>query len=115
LIRKNFHFRRQKYTQTFAQINVFDAQRQNANAVGRCTSCKNRSATLYSPDMEKSKATLRDVPKAAGVHISTASRALNSDTRITPDVVERVRSVAGKLGYRVNAFASSLGTKRRTR
>jgi hypothetical protein len=98
LIRKNFHFRRQKYTQTFAQINVFDAQRQNANAVGRCTSCKNRSATLYSPDMEKSKATLRDVPKAAGVHISTASRALNSDTRITPDVVERVRSVAGKLG-----------------
>ena len=41
-------------------------------------------------------------------------RALNSDTqhRITPDVVERVRSVAGKLGYRVNAFASSLRTKR---
>ena len=64
--------------------------------------------------MEKSKATLRDVAKAAGVHISNASRALNSDTqhRITPDVVERVRSVAGKLGYRVNAFASSLRTKR---
>jgi LacI family transcriptional regulator, galactose operon repressor len=54
------------------------------------------------------------VAKAAGVHISNASRALNSDTqhRITPDVVERVRSVAGKLGYRVNAFASSLRTKR---
>ena len=52
--------------------------------------------------------------KAAGVHISNASRALNSDTqhRITPDVVERVRSVACKLGYRVNAFASSLRTKR---
>jgi LacI family transcriptional regulator len=54
------------------------------------------------------------VAKAAGVHISNASRALNSDTqhRITPDVVERVRSVAGKLGYRVNAFVSSLRTKR---
>jgi LacI family transcriptional regulator len=64
--------------------------------------------------MEKSKATLRDVAKAAGVHLSTASRALNIETqhRLTPDVVERVRMIAGKLGYRVNAFASSLRTKR---
>jgi hypothetical protein len=61
---------------------------------------------LYISDMENPKATLRDVAKAAGVHISTASH------RITPDVVERVRTLAGKLGYRVNAFASSLRTKR---
>jgi LacI family transcriptional regulator len=64
--------------------------------------------------MEKTKATLRDVAKVAGVHISTASRALKAKPqhRITPDVVERVRTAAGKLGYRVNAFASSLRTKR---
>jgi len=64
--------------------------------------------------MRKSKVTIRDVAKAAGVHISTASRALNSQTQhlITADVVERVRSVARKLDYRANAFASGLRTKR---
>ena len=64
--------------------------------------------------MRKSKVTIRDVAKAAGVHISTASRALNSETQrlITADVVERVRSVARKLDYRANAFASGLRTKR---
>jgi LacI family transcriptional regulator len=64
--------------------------------------------------MRKSKVTIRDVAKAAGVHISTASRALNNATQhlITADVVERVRSVARKLDYRANAFASGLRTKR---
>jgi len=64
--------------------------------------------------MRKSKVTIRDVAKAASVHISTASRALNSETQhlITADVVERVRSVARKLDYRANAFASGLRTKR---
>ena len=111
---QEFHFRCPKYTQTFAQIKVFFDAQQNANAVRHCTSCKNRSTSAVQFGYGKSKATLRDVAKAAGVHISNASRALNSDTqhRITPDVVERVRSVAGKLGYRVNAFASSLRTKR---
>ena len=101
------------YANVCTNQGFFDAQ-QNANAVRHCTSCKNRSTSAVQFGYGKSKATLRDVAKAAGVHISNASRALNSDTqhRITPDVVERVRSVAGKLGYRVNAFASSLRTKR---
>src|SRR5258708_24753226 len=64
--------------------------------------------------MRKSKVTIRDVAKAARVHISTASRALNSETQhlITADVVERVRSVARKVDYRANACASGLRPKR---
>jgi LacI family transcriptional regulator len=87
----------------------------STNAVKCCAYYEKRLAKRSAvPDMEKSKATLRDVAKAAGVHISTASRALKAEPqhRITPDVVERVRTVASKLGYRVNAFASSLRTKR---
>ena len=64
--------------------------------------------------MRLSRSTLKDVAEAASVHISTASRALNPETRhlIGPEVVERVREVARKLDYRVNAVASSLRTKR---
>jgi LacI family transcriptional regulator len=64
--------------------------------------------------MRPSRSTLKDVAEAANVHISTASRALNPETRhlITSEVVERVREVARKLDYRVNVIASSLRTRR---
>jgi len=64
--------------------------------------------------MGRSRSTLKDVANAANVHISTASRALNPETRhlIGPDVVARVREVARKLDYRVNVVASSLRTRR---
>ena len=62
----------------------------------------------------KDRITLKDVARKAGVHVSTASRALNPETRalITPDAVERVRSAARALGYRPNTIASSLRTRR---
>jgi LacI family transcriptional regulator len=64
--------------------------------------------------MRESRSTLKDVAEAACVHVSTASRALNPDTQhlITPEVVKRVRDVARKLDYRVNAIASSLRKRR---
>lgn len=64
--------------------------------------------------MTTRKVTLHDVAKAAGVHISTASRALNSETRhvITPEVADRVRATARSLGYRANAIASGLRSRR---
>ena len=64
--------------------------------------------------MPPSRITLYDVAKAAGVHASTVSRALNTETRhlITGEVVDRVLKTADKLGYRHNAIASSLRTRR---
>ena len=58
--------------------------------------------------------TLRDVAARAGVHPSTASRALNARTHdaVNPATVERVRAAAVTLGYRPNSLARSLRTKR---
>jgi LacI family transcriptional regulator len=54
--------------------------------------------------------TLRDVARAAGVHYSTASRALSGDPtpRVSGPTAERVRRVAEELGYRPHMGARGL-------
>ncbi len=58
--------------------------------------------------------TLKQVAAAAGVHFSTASRALNPATRarVKPQIAARVLQTAEQLGYRANALASGLRTRR---
>jgi LacI family transcriptional regulator len=58
--------------------------------------------------------TLRDVAEAAGVHPSTASRALNESTRpmVKAGTVRRVLKAAERLGYRPNSLARGLKTSR---
>ena len=57
---------------------------------------------------------LQAVADAAGVHRSTASRALNPATRhlVAEDVAERIAETARRLGYRRDALAASLRTGR---
>jgi LacI family transcriptional regulator len=64
--------------------------------------------------MTVKRATLKDVAKRAGIHISTASRALDLRTRhlISPDVTAKVVKAAQQLGYRHNQIAASLRTKK---
>ena|GEM_PF-4494655 len=52
--------------------------------------------------------TLRDVAERAGVHVSTASRALDSSgpSRIGPATTAKVRSAAAELGYSRDLLAS---------
>jgi LacI family transcriptional regulator len=59
-------------------------------------------------------ATLQSVADAAGVHRSTASRALNPAAAhlVAPEVVERVQAAARRLGYRRDVLAAGLRTKR---
>ncbi|GAB2462840.1 LacI family DNA-binding transcriptional regulator [Promicromonospora xylanilytica] len=52
--------------------------------------------------------TVHDVAKAAGVSISTVSRALSAPERVAADTRERVTRVAAELGYRPNHAASGL-------
>ncbi len=54
------------------------------------------------------------VADAAGVHRSTASRALNPAAAhlVAPEVVERVQAAARRLGYRRDVLAAGLRTKR---
>jgi LacI family transcriptional regulator len=60
------------------------------------------------------RVTLRDVAREADVHVSTASRALNPETRsiVNRDTVERVLEAAGRLGYRPHPLAQGLRTNR---
>jgi len=58
--------------------------------------------------------TIRDVAQAAGVHVSTVSRALNPAKRglISEEVLQVVEAAAQRLGYRPNRAASALRTGR---
>lgn len=55
---------------------------------------------------------LHDVAREAGVHSSTASRALTgaTDRPVNPETRDRVIAVAARLGYQPNAMARSLKT-----
>lgn len=59
-------------------------------------------------------ARLKDVADHAGVHISTASRALDplKERRISPDVAAKVKASAQALGYQGNVIAASLRRRR---
>lgn len=60
------------------------------------------------------RATLKDIAKAVGVHVSTVSRALKPETRrlITPEIAERILEASRSMGYRPNPAAYSLRTNR---
>jgi LacI family transcriptional regulator len=64
--------------------------------------------------MPEPAVTLKDVARLAGVHPATASRALNPETRllVNEGTSHRVLAAAAELGYRPNAVARSLRTKR---
>jgi LacI family transcriptional regulator len=56
--------------------------------------------------------TIDDVAREARVAKSTVSRALNNPGRLAPRTQDHVREVARRMGYRPNAAARALGTKR---
>jgi len=64
--------------------------------------------------MPEPAVTLKDVARQAGVHPATASRALNPETRllVSEETAIRVLAAAADLGYRPNAVARSLRTRR---
>ena len=58
--------------------------------------------------------TLKDVAREAGVHVSTASRALNDETRseLSSETADRVIAAAKLLGYQPHPLARGLRTNR---
>ncbi|GAB3806599.1 LacI family DNA-binding transcriptional regulator [Micromonospora zhanjiangensis] len=57
-------------------------------------------------------ATIRDVARASGVHISTVSRAFSAPHLVNPETRSRVLACAERLGYRPNRAARALITGR---
>jgi len=59
----------------------------------------------------RSRATIRDVAKAAGVSLGTASRALNRAGRVSEEAIAAVTKAARHLGYEPDAVAQSMRTR----
>lgn len=59
-----------------------------------------------------SRITIHDVAKAAGVSVSTVSKALNDNGRMTSETRTKVKEVAERIGFRPNALARGLLFKR---
>jgi LacI family transcriptional regulator len=61
---------------------------------------------------KRGRITIHDVAAEAGVSISTASKALNDTGRMGEETRERVKRIAGEIGFRPNALARGLLSKR---
>jgi DNA-binding LacI/PurR family transcriptional regulator len=55
---------------------------------------------------------LRDIARRAGVHHTTASRALKNDPRIHGDTLARIKAIAAELGYAPDPMLSALNAYR---
>ena len=62
--------------------------------------------------MQRSRPTLIDVARAAGVSRSTASRAINGQPSVAADVRQRVLQAVAMLGYRPDSAARALASGR---
>ncbi|MGE0003229.1 MAG: LacI family DNA-binding transcriptional regulator [Candidatus Izemoplasmatales bacterium] len=60
------------------------------------------------------KATIYNVAYAAKVSLATVSRTLNNPQKVKPETRERVLRVIKELGYKPNAFAKGLASKKST-
>jgi LacI family transcriptional regulator len=61
---------------------------------------------------KQTRITIHDLAAAAGVSISTASKALNDTGRMGEETRERVKRIAREIGFRPNALARGLLSKR---
>jgi DNA-binding LacI/PurR family transcriptional regulator len=62
--------------------------------------------------MSRSRVSIKDVAELAGVSYQTVSKVLNGQSHVSAEKVERIRSAARELGYRVNRQARNLRTQR---
>ena len=62
--------------------------------------------------MSAKEATIKDIARKAGVSYATVSRALNGKYGVKAATRDRILSVARRLGYRPNAIARGLVTRR---
>lgn len=64
--------------------------------------------------MQMNKATIYNVAYAANVSLATVSRTLNNPQKVKPETRDRVLRVIKDLGYKPNAFAKGLASKKST-
>lgn len=56
----------------------------------------------------KSNVTMRDIADKLGVSSVTVSKALNDKDGVSEELKERIKTLAGEMGYRFNTVAKSM-------
>ncbi|SUP61096.1 Catabolite control protein [Weissella viridescens] len=64
--------------------------------------------------MDKPTITIYDVAREAGVSMATVSRVMNGNANVKPATKEKVEKVIADLGYRPNAVARGLASRKTT-
>lgn len=65
-------------------------------------------------DYLKSRVTIYEVAKTAGVSLATVSRVINNQDNVTPETRKKVELIIAKLGYKPSGLAQALATNRTT-
>ena len=71
-----------------------------------------REANLKNQRNRHERVTIHDLARAAGVSVSTVSKALNDNGRMAEETRARVKRIAGEIGFRPNALARGLLSNR---
>lgn len=71
-------------------------------------------APEYQPDSTGTRPTIETIARAAGVSISTVSRALRNHPLVAAETCQRVQEAARRLGYAPNPYVSALMSHLRT-
>jgi LacI family transcriptional regulator len=74
-----------------------------------------RSTEPPNPPLKNEYVTIADIATRAGVTTATVSMCLANNPRISQATRDRVKAIAGELGYRPNPYVSALMRTRRTR
>jgi DNA-binding LacI/PurR family transcriptional regulator len=62
--------------------------------------------------MKEKRVVLRDVAAKAGVHLTTAARAMKNDPRVQPETLRKIQTIAQEMGYMPDPMLSALSTYR---
>lgn len=90
---------------TFSHIDIDDEKRFSHAINGR-------EAILNAQHTKGSRVTIHDLARAAGVSVSTVSKALNDNGRMAVATREKIKRIAGEIGFRPNALARGLLSNR---
>jgi DNA-binding LacI/PurR family transcriptional regulator len=68
--------------------------------------------SLYYPAFPMKQISIKDIARAARVSHPTVSRAIRHSPLVKPETAERIREIADRMGYRPNAVARALVTRK---
>ena len=92
---------------------ALDEEVAGDDVAANCPGCRcENPVAMSAAKPESSRPTMRDVAALAGVALKTVSRVINGVPTVDPELAQRVRNAADKLGYRPNLAASNLRSGR---